>query len=434
MKQFNVKTWLLMSLIPGIFAAFVVVPILLVVVELPSSLSILGGIFAALAVGFVIELHNMQKQKEIVKENEARQAKIKEENSKKAEVKRKARRIAFYSECRSCKIFSEQDLVSPEKILQFQQVAEKHHIPYSDLDDLKCIFQIAAEEYLANQQKTLETRKKEGEKRQQTIAAELEVEKQQLSVLLRYSQTHGKEKTYRMLNDELSPLKAQINGSSLTPPPLISKQKESDGMFAAGTAYGIGGVIPAAASLARTEQKNAQIRQANAQIDQINSALVGAVAVANADRMRCAARMKNFRNDFFKKCSLFQIDESTETIFSHLKFSHTESIVSETGSITVKTKVSTDGKIRAFGKAAYADGSIIAGIYSGGVKIGEATLVLPILGTGNLHYRKRVLGWQGNDESIELSGICLSCGAVPTLSYTVRFAPGDLWAINQSWF
>ena len=420
MKHFNVKTWLLMSLIPGIFAAFVVTPVLLVIFQAPALLGILGGILAALAVGFAMEMSNSSKEKKV-------------EADRMAKAKRD-----FYLSCRSARISSESDLESPEKKQLLQQIANKHNIPYSSSDQLVQLYQEEEQKYSAEQHQASITWQKEHEKekerQKQRRAAKLAEEQQQLAVFTQFANDHGAEKTLHMLDAELASLESCIQDSMTTPPAILPKQKESDGMFAAGTAYGIGGVIPAAASLARTEQRNAQIRQANAQIDQINSALVGTVAVANADRMQCAARMKNFRNDFFKKCSLFQIDASTEAIFSHLKFSHTEAIVSETGSITVKTKVSTDGKIRAFGKSAYADGSIIAGIYSSGIKIGEATLVFPILGTGNLHYRQRVFGWQESDETIELSGICLSCGAVPTLSYTVRFSPGDLWAINQSWF
>ena len=251
------------------------------------------------------------------------------------------------------------------------------------------------------------------------------------SSMKQFSLLH-REEFRNMLDAELSALESRIQETMTSPPPMLQKQKESDGMFAAGTAYGIGGVVPAAASLAHTAQKNAEIRQANAQIDQLNSALVGAVAMANANRMKNARRIKSFRDTFFSKCGYMKIDESSESIFSHLKFSHTEAIVSETGTVTVKTKVTTDGKVTAFGKSAYADGTVIAGIYSAGVKIGEATLVFPILGTGNLNYRQRVFDWDGKDESVELTGICLTCGAVPTLSYTVRFAPGDLWAINRS--
>ena len=81
----------------------------------------------------------------------------------------------------------------------------------------------------------------------------------------------------------------------MSPPAMFSKQKESDGMIAAGTAYGIGDVVPAAASLAHTAQKNAQIRQANAQIDQLNSAIVGAMAISNANDAGIKKRMERFR-------------------------------------------------------------------------------------------------------------------------------------------
>ena len=314
---------------------------------------------------------------------------------------------------------------SPEKKQRFHLIAKKHHLDDLSTEELLAILKEGEADYATEQQQ-------KQEEQRQALEKKLEEERQQMGTLQLFARFHGVDKTQAMLADELILLRDRISCGMSTPPAMIPKLKESDGMFAAGTAYGIGGVVPAAASLAHTAQKNAEIRQANAQIDQLNSALVGAVAMANANRMKNARRIKSFRDTFFSKCGYMKIDESSESIFSHLKFSHTEAIVSETGTVTVKTKVTTDGKVTAFGKSAYADGTVIAGIYSAGVKIGEATLVFPILGTGNLNYRQRVFDWDGKDESVELTGICLTCGAVPTLSYTVRFAPGDIWAINRS--
>ena len=418
MKYFHVKTWLLLSLLPGIFAAFVAVPVLLVVLDAPGPLAVLGGVLVSLAVGFGIEMSNASKAK-------------KEEAVRMLNVKRD-----FYTLCRSNRISSEDDLKSPEKMQLLQQIAQKNKIQYSDPSELVQFFREAKEQHDNEQHQASiawqKKHEKEKELQKQRRAAKLAEEQQQFTTLTKFAKDHGYEKTLHMLDAELSALESRIQETMTTPPPMLQKQKESDGMFAAGTAYGIGGVVPAAASLAHTAQKNAEIRRANAQIDQLNSALVGAVAMANANRMKNARRIKSFRDTFFSKCGYMKIDESSESIFSHLKFSHTEAIVSETGTVTVKTKVTTDGKVTAFGKSAYADGTVIAGIYSAGVKIGEATLVFPILGTGNLNYRQRVFDWDGKDESVELTGICLTCGAVPTLSYTVRFAPCDLWAINRS--
>ena len=212
-----------------------------------------------------------------------------------------------------------------------------------------------------------------------------------------------------------------------TPPAILPKQKESDGMFAAGTAYGIGGVIPAAASLARTEQKNAQIRQANAQIDQINSALVGAAAMANADRYGIQQRMEPFK----ERASTLLIDEDSAAVFSHLTFSDPKVQVSNTGTVTVTVKVKEDHNIKVFGKPAIADGSIIAEIYDkDGQKVGVATMVFPIFGTGNLYFRQKVYHWREHDDTVELTGMCLAC-ADSHKKYTVKFVPGDLWAMEK---
>lgn len=381
-------------------------------------LAILIGIVVALAIGFAIELHDIFKSRRVAKENEIAHA-------KKLEEERIEHQKNFCEDCRNFQIFSADDLKSPEKKQRFQLIAKKHHLDDLSTEELLAILKEGEADYAAEQQQ-------KQEEQRQALEKKLEEERQQMGTLQLFARFHGVDKTQAMLADELILLRDRISCGMSTPPAMIPKLKESDGMFAAGTAYGIGGVVPAAASLVHTAQKNAEIRQANAQIDQLNSALVGAVAMANANRMKNARRIKSFRDTFFSKCGYMKIDESSESIFSHLKFSHTEAIVSETGTVTVKTKVTTDGKVTAFGKSAYADGTVIAGIYSAGVKIGEATLVFPILGTGNLNYRQRVFDWDGKDESVELTGICLTCGAVPTLSYTVRFAPCDLWAINRS--
>lgn len=234
-----------------------------------------------------------------------------------------------------------------------------------------------------------------------------------------------------MLNDELSPLKAQINGASLTPPPLISKQKESDGMFAAGTAYGIGGVIPAAASLARTEQRNAQIRQANAQIDQINSAIVGAMIESSAAQMRIAKRIESFLERFKKGAHAPKVFDSNDAVFPHLHFSTPDITVSRTGTITVKVEVQSDPDWKMQGKPVVADGSVIAEIYDkDSQKIGEAALVFPVLGTGNSYYLHMVYGESKTSTCAKLVGMCLACGK-PHGKYTVKFLPGDLWGLNM---
>lgn len=409
MKHFNVKTWLLMSLVPGIFAAFVVMPVLLLNFQAPAPLGILGGILAALAVGFAMEMSIISK----IKKEEAAIA-----EQKKAQTAQE--RKDFSKDCRNFQIFSAHDLESPEKKQRFQLIAKKHHLDDLNTEELLAILKEGEADYAAEQQQM-----QEGQR--QALRKKLEEEKSKLAALLEFAQYHGVDKTQAMLGRELADLRTSINNTMFTPPAMIPKQKESDGMFAAGTAYGIGGVIPAAASLARTEQKNAQIRQANAQIDQINSALVGAAAMANADRYGIQQRMEPFK----ERASTLLIDEDSAAVFPHLTFSDPKVQVSNTGTVTVTVKVKEDHNIKVFGKPAIADGSIIAEIYDkDGQKVGEATMVFPVFGTGNLYFRQKVYHWRENDETVELTGMCLAC-ADPHEKYTVKFVPGDLWAMEK---
>lgn len=411
--KFDVKLWLGYSAIVGFFPGFIVFCILLLNVELPAPLAILIGIVAALAIGFAIELHDIFKSRRVARENEIAYA-------KKAEEERIANQKNFCADCRNFKIFSAHDLESPEKKQRFQLIAKKHHLEDLSTGELLALLKESEKAYAEEQHKKYEERKQAREKK-------LEEEKHQQGTLLLYARFHGVDKTQAMLADELVSLKHRINNTMFTPPAMIPRQKESDGMFAAGTAYGIGGVIPAAASLARTEQKNAQIRQANAQIDQINSALVGAAAMANADRYGIQKRMEPFK----ERASTLLIDEDSAAVFPHLSFSDPKVQVSNTGTVTVTVKVKEDHNIKVFGKPAIADGSIIAEIYDKeDQKVGEATMVFPIFGTGNLYFRQKVYHWRENDDTVELTGMCLAC-ADPHKKYTAKFVPGDLWAMEK---
>ena len=204
-------------------------------------------------------------------------------------------------------------------------------------------------------------------------------------------------------------------------------------MFAAGTAYGIGGVVPAAASLVHTAQKNAEIRQANAQIDQLNSAFVGAMVESNAAQLRTAKRIGNLLDRFKKGAHALKVFDSNDAVFPHLHFSAPDVKVSRTGTITIKVEVHSDPDWRMRSKSVVADGSVIAEIYDkDNQKIGEATLVFPVLGTGNSYYLQMVHGEDKSGNCAELVGMCLACGK-PHGKYTVKFVPGDLWGLNMGW-
>lgn len=410
--KMNVKLWLLASLFFGWIPAAILIPVLLVMLEMPPVIAISAGILAALLTGLVVQLDNLRKWKQGEKQNQERR--------RQQEIEQAAQnRKDFCKDCRNFKIFSGNDLRSPEKKQRFQLIAKKYHLEHLDQKELLSILEEGKQEYAVEQRKAEEARQQELEKKR----AE---ERQQQVELSQYARYHGTDKTQAMLSHELLLLKNRISETMMTPPAMIPKQKESDGMLAAGTAYGLGGILPAAASLARTEEKNARIRQANAQIDQINSALVRSVALDNADNAAIAKRMESFKD----RASTLLLDEDGDKVFSHLHFADPKVEVSETGTVTVRVKVTADEGLKVFGKPAIADGSIKAEIFCKGEKVGEAILVFPVFGTGNLLYRQKVYHWQEKDETVELIGMCLSSGGKRG-RHTVEFAPADLWAMEK---
>lgn len=410
--KMNVKLWLLASLLMGWIPAVILIPVLLVMFELPPAIAISAGILVALLTGLVVQLDNLRKWKQGEKQNQERR--------RQQEIEQAAQdRKDFCKDCRNFKIFSENDLRSPEKKQRFQLIAKKHHLEHLDQKELLAILEEGKQEYAVEQQKKEEARQQELEKKR----AE---ERHQQVELSQYARYHGTDKTQVMLSHELLLLKNRISETMMTPPAMIPKQKESDGMLAAGTAYGLGGILPAAASLARTGEKNARIRQTNAQIDQINSALIQSAALSNADSAAIAKRMESFKD----RASTLLLDEDGDKVFSHLHFADPQVEVSETGTVTVRVKVTADEGLKVFGKPAIADGSVKAEIFCKGEKVGQAILVFPVFGTGNLLYRQKVYHWQEKDETVELTGMCLSTDGKRG-RHTVEFAPADLWAMEK---
>ena len=149
--------------------------------------------------------------------------------------------------------------------------------------------------------------------------------------------------------------------------------------------------------------------------------MIQSAALSNADSAAIAKRMESFKD----RVSTLLLDEDGEKVFSHLHFADPQVEVSETGTVTVRVKVTADEGLKVFGKPAIADGSIKAEIFCKGEKVGEAILVFPIFGTGNLLYRQKVYHWQEKDETVELIGMCLSPGGKRG-RHTVEFAPADL--------
>ena len=408
--KFNVRLWLMYSLFPGLFGAAAAFALLQGYGN--SALTIFGGIGAALLIGLAMEFSVIIKAKKDIKEQQAAQLKNEKEQSAK-------NMSNFYAECCNFKIFSESDLSSPEKQQRFERLAAKYGLAGFSRGELLVILTDEKAKHEAKQaEKEVENRKELDKKRND--------EKKQLAELEQYMAFQGVEKTQKMLEDEIFLLKNRIS-ESMHNPVVIAKQKESDGMFAAGTAYGIGGIVPAAASMAETQRKNARIRQTNAAIDALNSQLAGIAAMETANREGIKKRMEKFKD----RAATLLTNDDGKAVFSHLKFDRPTVTVAETGTVTVSVKVTDDGGIKVFNKPAVADGSVAAEIYDNeGKMVGVAVMVFPVFGTGNLIYRQKVYGWRENDPAVELTGMCTGCGKKGQ-RYTVKFSPYKLWAMEK---
>ena len=76
----NVKFWLLASLLMGWIPAAILIPVLLLMFQMPPAIAILAGILAALLTGLVVQLDNLRKWKQGEKQNQEqrRQQEIKQ--------------------------------------------------------------------------------------------------------------------------------------------------------------------------------------------------------------------------------------------------------------------------------------------------------------------------------------------------------------------
>ena len=218
--------------------------------------------------------------------------------------------------------------------------------------------------------------------------------------------------------------KDMMGGSILYTPYIpIPMQKESDGMFMAGLASGIGGTVPALASLSRTAAHNESIRQQNEAAHAINMM----VFQAQAEAGKTAREYQKKADELAVKLIS---DMPSAEVFQHLKFDNIQTEVSKLGAISVKAEASVEGKVTVFDKPGFIDGYVVAEIYNGSKKVGEALMVFPAYGSirySMLPSAHISIEW---GKPVDLEGICLNCGEQGK-KYTVKFVPGDLWIMEQ---
>ena len=331
----------------------------------------------------------------------------------------------FYTDCKKHGITDLSRINSPEKRERLKAIVSAHHLTHADEKKLHRIF-------------TEGKRLGEGEKQatQQKSLAKLKSEETERARLLQvYTGLHGRDKPIAMFKDLIKDCHRSIERANSMPVP-----KESDGAVLAGIASGIGGTVPALMSLSTTAQRNAQVREYNQSLN----GMAAFVATSAGDRLVWAgAGLETVRVKLVS-------DMPGTKVIKHLSFTDTEVTVSESGTIRVTTWVRGEDFTIFDGLPAVADGSVIAEVYDGKKKIGDAVMVFPIYGSDSRfdsppsvidkdHFLKaydcKGAYWQkrrssSSKDMLYLEGICLFAGEL-SKEYTVKFVPGDLWAIEK---
>ena len=96
----------------------------------------------------------------------------------------------------------------------------------------------------------------------------------------------------------------------------------------------------------------------------------------------------------------------------------------------MEAEASVEGEVTAFDKPGFIDGYVIAELYYGSKKVGEAKLVFPAFGSINFEMNDKGYLRTNPGRSVKLEGICLFCGKQGK-TYTVKMAPGDLWIMER---
>ena len=362
--------------------------------------SIFGGVVIGFAVMFILEVlmtHLFQK-------GEALQLSQRKED--------------FGKDCKKFGIVDYSSMNSPEKQQRLKLLAAKYHFDHLSSDEL---LQIILE-------KSSEKEKKAQEEEQKDIELCKAKEQAIFEKLTQYACLHGAEKPITMLNDIADSLKKSVQGER-----IIATKKESDGAIMAGVASGIGGVVPAMMSFSNTERINQEIRQHNEAASAINAMTAKIVG-------ETYARAREYQKTA-EQASLKLISElPPKKLFRLLAFQNTTTTVSKTGSIVISTEVTADNKLTIFDHLpAFIDGYVNAEIYDGEKKIGTAKMIFPALGSmfyylDEKRARDGFLSINGikkdSQKPVKLEGICLFCGE-PSHKYTVKFVPGDLWAMEK---
>ena len=318
-------------------------------------------------------------------------------------------KAAFYIECakagvKTCK--------SAKDIQKATLIAKKMNLTYTDITVLFA-------ESKQHKKMLDQMIKEEGKK-----AAMEQMQKdetQEHASLIRYASYSGREKRIAMLSDEqkelLDAAKALQAGANTLLFASQFKEKDSHWATIGGATSAIAGPVAGMAAAmdaqAKTAQENARIRAQNRKnLEEFMPVMT--VSYEGAAQKETDA--KKIADEIEAAKTKLIADISSLDCFKQLTFDKTTISVSDTGTCTVHTTVSTN-PFKIFDDVpAVIDGTIVAQIYDGDQQIGTAQMVFPVYGL---------------ERTVKLTGMSLFCGQYGhSAEYRVEFSPENLWAME----
>lgn len=306
----------------------------------------------------------------------------------------------FFVEC----VLAEVNDFSKEKNIQRAKLLAKNY-QLSYPNGIEALYQQGYDAHI-------EISKSFKEERLERIRKEEQIEYENL---IQYSDFSGRDKRIAMLSDIANKLMEEAAKADKLSTAVMSigQEKERDWATLGGIANGLGGVGAGVSTAIDIQNKNMQIR-ANNKARRQQAAPASFLFFSEAcDKKKEAQEIIKKIKDAEQKLISY---ESPTDLIKKLTFQETKITISETGSATIRTKVSLKEKHIIFDDVpAVIDGTIIAKIYDEDKLCGKAKLVLPIDGLSDYEF---------------LRGICLNC-CEQGKDYKIKFAAKNLWAMEK---
>lgn len=307
----------------------------------------------------------------------------------------------FYQECAEYGINGLEDLRQPDKRQRAERLLQSKGLPFKTVEE---VFAPDHPEFQRIRQAEQQEKNQEIE-RQRDFFTKLAQEKLYLSKL------HGLDKPLHIFQEQLRAL-----NNDTSAPSYIPMKKESDGMIMAGLASGIGGVVPALASLNSTAQHNEAIRAQNQVAQSINQTLL----LAKGDTYKYRRRLERYIEEYSKKLTE---DINPKLLLYQLKIETKNVKVKDCSVILVEADVLVRKEIQIFEKyPAVIDGWINAKVFENGKLVGECPMPFPARGA--------CPDANSKVQTVLITGILLSEGK-PDATYRVEYDLGDLWAMEK---